>query len=958
MPAHQEAAAGAMDAAAATAATAATGLLLIETATQQHQSQQQQQRVKRCPHLKKGITVSRLSKAAEQLFRPTITDPQHHMKCEVCTTPQRVNSRSTTGVSAAPAHRQIDGESDAASSDVDPSVAFKQKPELHICLSCAKLFCGSETKDHVRAHAVKRNGHSLYMNMTTLDCWCYACSSDIVPDQSTNQLVLEARRAIEKYMLQRAKQPAASVGDNRHVRAASGDITDSNRKGGRAGSSTPQSRIPGLHNLGNTCFFNSVMQCLSSTQMLHRYIPEQMSDSEYVETSIVAESAEPNLRVVASPKTPLTNELFGFLRSIRKEIAQQNAQSISPKRLFAEICRLWLSYSSYRQQDSHELLRRLLDGVKEEQYQRGPNGKVVSFQQPTFVDDVFGGSMASVIVCDTCKHPSFSFEAFLDVSLPITKSHEKKGSMRSFLSAVMKPQSPKRSPQASPREMLAPPNLTITNSDSSAGSDDETSERHHSAGSPGRRFLARGLERLGLSPSHSPAPPERRPVSPHSAMSMMTPASSAPLLNNADDSTAAREPQDSAVSPARSPSPSTALTNYQRLVAMQALLAPLNPSDLSKSEGSDPQSRSGFRAAYNTGSSVTLTLARCLADFMSVEVLDGENGLNCEHCYKLKYGSDDKGTDSQVRAPLLSNLSDSMISAVPSTFPAMHSSFSKSEQYIDKLITEKSSMHLTLGHNAFAASSILPKSSQLSAPSTDDDDDDESDDDDYEDDSSSNAGVLEDPKLAIIVTPSKPSPRPTTAKTKYPPCISKAFKRYLFFRTPSTLVLHLKRFEQVGSSSRVRKVETFIAFDEWLDLAPAMAPAEVVQAQIKREVNSPQTGSGPATPVPALAAPLPPQSGGKYRLFAIVVHQGSIFGGHYIAYTRVPNVPRPTSSLLKTTQGSEEQQTDQDTSPPLEPNASWFYCSDTSVRLATMEEVLKCQAYILFYERVGDSDAK
>jgi ubiquitin C-terminal hydrolase len=54
-----------------------------------------------------------------------------------------------------------------------------------------------------------------------------------------------------------------------------------------------------------------------------------------------------------------------------------------------------------------------------------------------------------------------------------------------------------------------------------------------------------------------------------------------------------------------------------------------------------------------------------------------------------------------------------------------------------------------------------------------------------------------------------------------------------------------------------------------------------------------------------------------YLLRAVVVHQGGAWGGHYIAYVR---------------RGSD-----------------WFYCSDTSVRRAETSEVLRCQAYMLFY---------
>jgi len=57
-------------------------------------------------------------------------------------------------------------------------------------------------------------------------------------------------------------------------------------------------------------------------------------------------------------------------------------------------------------------------------------------------------------------------------------------------------------------------------------------------------------------------------------------------------------------------------------------------------------------------------------------------------------------------------------------------------------------------------------------------------------------------------------------------------------------------------------------------------------------------------------------------------------GGHYVAYVRAAKI------------GGRQQQ-----SSGLK---SWFYASDGQVKEASLEEVLNCKAYILFYERVAD----
>lgn len=58
------------------------------------------------------------------------------------------------------------------------------------------------------------------------------------------------------------------------------------------------------------------------------------------------------------------------------------------------------------QQDSHELMRRLLDGLREEVLKKDERGKALP-KQVTYVDDVFGGNLVSVIVCHSCKNVSY-----------------------------------------------------------------------------------------------------------------------------------------------------------------------------------------------------------------------------------------------------------------------------------------------------------------------------------------------------------------------------------------------------------------------------------------------------------------------------------------------------------------------------------------------------------------------
>ena len=71
----------------------------------------------------------------------------------------------------------------------------------------------------------------------------------------------------------------------------------------------------------------------------------------------------------------------------------------------------------------------------------------------------------------------------------------------------------------------------------------------------------------------------------------------------------------------------------------------------------------------------------------------------------------------------------------------------------------------------------------------------------------------------------------------------------------------------------------------------------------------------------------------RYGLYGVVVHQGKISSGHYIAY-------------VKTNAAAELREDSQ-------PATSWWQVSDTSVLRASESQVMKAQAYLLFYERLA-----
>ena len=168
------------------------------------------------------------------------------------------------------------------------------------------------------------------------------------------------------------------------------------------------------------------------------------------------------------------------------------------------------------------------------------------------------------------------------------------------------------------------------------------------------------------------------------------------------------------------------------------------------------------------------------------------------------------------------------------------------------------------------------------------------------------------PALAGSSGSTAPAPAPADER---PRVLVNAVKRLLLLGpTPPVLVVHLKRF---CGAARTQKVGGHVAFPEVLDLAPYTAAAAA------------------AAPAPSGAA----ASSALFRLAAVVVHSGTMSGGHYIAFVRHGAAAPFRHGAL----GCELL-------PPC--GSLWAMASDRNVAPATLAEVLASEAYLIFYERV------
>jgi uncharacterized CHY-type Zn-finger protein len=120
------------------------------------------------------------------------------------------------------------------------------------------------------------------------------------------------------------------------------------------------------------------------------------------------------------------------LRKFLADMAKAKGGVYSPSALLAAVCKTAPRFRSRRQQDAFEVLKALLSGLHEEErqgqqpqggsnvHQRKGGGQGQS--ETTFIEDMFGGFLASTVTCARCKAESTVRESFFDLSLPLPEA--------------------------------------------------------------------------------------------------------------------------------------------------------------------------------------------------------------------------------------------------------------------------------------------------------------------------------------------------------------------------------------------------------------------------------------------------------------------------------------------------------------------------------------------------------
>ncbi|KFB53720.1 AGAP000666-PA-like protein [Anopheles sinensis] len=377
---------------------------------------------------------------------------------------------------------------------------------LWLCLKCGTQLCGRDKHEHAVQHFTQFVEHSLALNTTTFDLWCYSCSvkvdpnvkpklleivrfakGEVVKQQNSNgaqsveeklQLSTESvRKMVIDVSLAMPVVGNASTDVPNTTKPASSSSTSSNQMqdkrassvGGVLTISSPSTkdtqnasiampakpfsidslpRVRGLSNLGNTCFFNAVLQCLARTPYLLTILKQSVVEGGKVHIPggvLKLEDGEIELPPIDG-ELGAWRSLTGALADILAQLSDSATGVISPKRLLSELTTKWPQFAGGQQHDSHELLRQLLESVRTEDEKRYTTlilntlrpgrrnsddardenlkakvrfyGDQIS-QGALRPEQIFRGSLVSTLTCQDCHHTSSRHEYFLDISLPV-----------------------------------------------------------------------------------------------------------------------------------------------------------------------------------------------------------------------------------------------------------------------------------------------------------------------------------------------------------------------------------------------------------------------------------------------------------------------------------------------------------------------------------------------------------
>lgn len=169
----------------------------------------------------------------------------------------------------------------------------------------------------------------------------------------------------------------------------------------------------GLANLGNTCFINAILQCITHTVPL-------------VQALRCCNHAVPCDR---------GREGFCVLCALCDHVERSLAAAggvLSPLELVDNLNHFSSYFRRYQQEDAHEFLQCFLDKLESCCLDLKAKDKGLLSQDNNLVESIFGGRLVSNLRCCHCGHSSDTYEPLIDLSLEIEDVDTLPSALESF----------------------------------------------------------------------------------------------------------------------------------------------------------------------------------------------------------------------------------------------------------------------------------------------------------------------------------------------------------------------------------------------------------------------------------------------------------------------------------------------------------------------------------------------